>query len=253
MYDDLQTQISNILPQLQHVTTNMTANILDFQNLSSEKIFTFVTLFIAIVYAFSWFTMNLSYIVGAIVAAIIIYYMFLKYKQTEVDEYHDMKYKLSTLTPQPKYFNEYDEIVDFFYSIREYAHYHYFAYEKSIKSIDHFFKIYWYVFNTPNITNCTHHVQLAEEKIHDALNHLRSVEFKQNIQQDTHDKLQLAINHLHIMMNKYLLKMINKCNKINNAINNTTKELEIIYDAPKPINHFNDSNMNEKNPYSFDV
>jgi hypothetical protein len=241
------------IPQIADKLQNLDVSFIDLQNLSSEKIFTFVTIFIAIIYAFSWFTMNLSYIVGAVVGVVIIYYLFLKHQKTEVDYIRDMKLKIQSITPTPKYFNQYDEIVDFFYSIREYSHYHYFAYEKAVKSIDHFFKIYWYVFNEPMLSNCMHHVQLAEEKINDALNHLRSVEFKQVVNDDIKDKLHLAVNHLHIMMNKYLLKMIHKCNSINDSLNDITKDVEIIPSAPKPVNHFNHSNMNDKNPYSFDV
>jgi hypothetical protein len=126
-----------------------------------------------VIYFFSFFDIKLNIIFGFIIAGLIVYYMY-NYNlvvQNRNNELLDEKKKL--IIPQPLKAIDYNEMVDFLFTIQDFHQYNQNAYEQMMMNIDYFFENYQNIIDDPEIAYLKYEM-LFEQKIN-ALNNLQSI------------------------------------------------------------------------------
>jgi hypothetical protein len=174
------------------------------ENIDNNTLFIFVIIIVFVIYFFSFFDIKLNIIFGFIIAGLIVYYMYNDnlVVQNRNNELLDEKKKL--IIPQPLKAIDYNEMVDFLFTIQDFHQYNQNAYEQMMMNIDYFFENYQNIIDDPEIAYLKYEM-LFEQKIN-ALNNLQSITYSLNPNTQYDKKLQNAIKRLDELLNVYIRK-----------------------------------------------
>jgi hypothetical protein len=172
------------------------------EDITSEYLFLYSVIFVALLYYFKNINISLNVLFVCVITLFIIIYTNDKEKIISSTKKENNKIKLNEIKPRPKNINEHSEIIDFLFSIQDFHIYNPQAYEEMIDYIDIFFSIYESIKITPKNNN--KFFSIIEQRKHDALNSLHSLIFTIPSDKNMTNKLNISINTLEELLNKYL-------------------------------------------------
>lgn len=120
------------------------------------------------------------------------------------------KIKLEFIKPKPKRMIDYPDLVNFFYSIKNFYYVNPNAFYAVINT-EQFLGVYEAVMNN-EVIYCKQMFDVANQFYRNAINHLHSLVFKMNVDKYITDKFRRSVKDLNILMYQYIERMIHKCN-----------------------------------------
>jgi len=147
----------------------------------------------------------------AIITGIIIIYIYSTEHRKSVNiENDDLEYKLVHIDPYPKYFHHDADIVDFFYSIKDFEQYNEPSFKSLINTVDNFLMIQNDI-NT-GVYHCKENIDVAKDLMKKALQLVHSYVYSLPVNHVYNKKVNDSQNRLHMILRRHLDKMIKKCN-----------------------------------------
>jgi hypothetical protein len=211
--------------------------------LSKEKKLYYISILVLSILFFNTaFTPTINFIIGIVIAVIIIYYDFQISKSTVEDLNVQLHYKLASLlkeedSKQPEYLHLEPDMINFFYDIRDFRVYNRDAYVKSILSIDSLLRIKkelengykytkvsklnpWQNFGYTNkarvMSNITNHrsmFEAAETLSTNAINHIHSFIISIPPEDIYRTKHKRALDKFHILSKRIVDDILITCKK----------------------------------------
>jgi hypothetical protein len=217
--------------------------LIDINNTDNVTLFWYAIIFIGTVYAFSRTDIKLNVVYGTFIVLIILYILNDEYTNTKKTINDILKVKKDSILPQVDRIGNYDDVVNFLFSIQDFYIYNAQAYEDMVQSIDEFFIFYEEVLNNNELAG--EHYDVLNDKRRYSLNSLQSMIYNFPANVDYIKKLNKSINILDTLLQKYLnnVKLINDNNIYQNGYHMTTKL--ITNDNIVPYNTFNKTEVFE--------
>lgn len=203
-------------------------------SINSKDLFKYLSILVILIYFMNILKITWKMVFGLLIGIIIVYIMFDK-KRLEGTTYDEqLKIKLELIKPRPKMFDEYPELIELFYSIREFYDYNETSFKKVVKNVDLMLTVLKDI--RQNIINCKHNVDILQDKKSMALNHLNSMIFTIENNKLIERKLKKAVVALHKILNNYENEAIKICNSQIRRNGYDNSRVYIHTKGPKPSN-----------------
>lgn len=208
----------------------------------SDQLFNYVTIIIITIFISSRFTAQANLIIGLIFGLIVSYFIY--QKDISEKETHDeqIKIKLSSIVPAPKYFDNYEDVISFFYSIREFYPINPRGFSDLVLSTDSFLKIHQD--SKIGLNYCKQNYDIALDLYKKSLNHMSELyystePYKMKV---VKIKIESATDILKQILDKYLEEIRRVCNKeiIDKGIDYNKSK---IWMGPKAKNFYDKSDL----------
>jgi len=210
------------------------------QNINNKKIFKYIFIIIVSLLYFRTKNINLNVILALIIGTIIIIYLNGKNKTDLTDKQIEKEIKIDNIKPDPNKISEYNDILDFIFSIQDMYEYNPQSYEEMLDNINAFLSIYNIILDgTPY---CEYHYQIASSKKDNAVNSLHSIIYNTPSNKMVMDKHTRAHKRLETILNVYLNKLYDTCHNslIINGYNIYKKQINL---GPKEYNNYDDKDF----------
>lgn len=192
-----------------------------------------MTIAILTLFVFSKLDIKLNILYGSIICALVIISInnnVIKTKEKHIDIIND---KIESLIPMPQNSKDYEEIVNYIFSIQEFYAYNPQAYEEIIKNIDIFFDCY----EETNLDNSMASIRYNDMIMYkrNALNALHSIIFHIESSVTLTNKLNNSLKMLEILLNTYIDKVYrtNDLYIYSNGYNVNTKTINKSHIIPR--------------------
>jgi hypothetical protein len=207
----------------------------NFENSDNPTLFKYIFIIIIFLAIFQQLFVGLNIVFGLSIAVIIVIYMNSKKQYDTELKNNILKLKKDYIRPQPQRLQDYDELVDFVYSIQDFYIYNPQSYENMIDEIDNFLVLYEESKDIESLSGINY--GLALKARHNAINALHSMIHKLPADNSVIDKLNRAIEQLDMLLEKYQIEMYNQ-NQVNLVKNGYTNSSVVINRGPKESNYF---------------
>lgn len=205
-------------------------------NINSKNLFYYIVILISSIIFFNYINIKFKAVIGIIIGLIIIYIIYNKNELNTTLYTNELKIKLELLKPKPLYFENYPELIEFFYSIRNFYNYNNDSFSNCVKDVDTFVKLYNDIKKGIKYSNKNIDViRLFKKK---ALNNLHSLIYSIENNKIIEKKLKESLTELNKILNIYIDDMIDI---INNDIKKNGYNYEKSYlfkEGPKAYNTF---------------
>ena len=171
-------------------------------------------------------------IIIIIISFIVIYLINERRRTLYISRMDELKIKLNSIFPKPKFFYMDAGIIELIYSIREFKTYNVLSFNNLIQIIDSFLSIINDIEND-NSLGCQLYSNLVDFK-KSALNNLQSIIHKTPNNLDAENKLSNALESLHIILNYHLDNVRLVCNINNDNIDNITVDTKFLNPSHNP-------------------
>ena len=232
-------------------------NILNIKIPNKKILFNYIFILLLFIFIFNKFEIKLNFIFGIFIAVLIILYSD-KYTKNEINNNNNIKQtKINHIRPPlSNNITEYNNIVDFLFSIQEFYSYSPANYQDMVDNIDNFFILYNQSNKIPKVSGINY--TIAQKYKSKSLNSLQTLIFSlpSSVHKYYIDKLDRATEQLDFMLSSYLqdIYTINDNYVKSNDININTKFLNNNKDdKPKPSNYFEELNLDDKMKLSKNV
>lgn len=214
-------------------------DMIDINNTDIVTLFWYTVIFIGTIYAFSRIDIKLSVLYGTFIVLIILYFLNNEYMNTKKTINDILKTKKDSIFPQSVRLANYNDVVNFLFSIQDFYIYNPQAYEDMIQSLDIFFIFYEEVLNNNELAG--EHYDVLNDKRRYALNSLQSLIYNFPVNVKYTQKLNASVNTLDTILQMYLnnIKSNNANNIYTNGYHMTTKL--ITNDTVVPYNTFDNT------------
>jgi len=207
--------------------------------INNQSLMLYLVIFVILLFVAKLFQISLSIIFFLAVAFLICYIIYSKRKLDKVVKQQQLKIKQELIIPRPKNFGSYPDVIDFFYSIKEFYNVNPNAYHEAIKDMDKFFYLYEEIMQN-KMLYYKQNVDVAVGFARDALNQLQSIIYNLDVDKTLTNKYHESLKEFHLIIYQYINRIIKKANeRFNPAEINTTSEYYQQY-GPRPFNYFND-------------
>lgn len=210
--------------------------------LSSERLFIYIWILLLTIFVCTRFEIKLNLIFGALVGLIIAYIYYQKDIHSDITEKKQIDTKLETIIPTPINFKDFNDIINFFYGIREFYKVDPNNFTELVKSVDDFLKIYKDM--KIGVVHRKQNYDVARDMVEKSLNNMHSIIYSTEPYQHrvATRKITVAVKVLQKILYSYLQDLRDICN------NNVDKNEIPIEDGQKNTlpsinssNHFTDS------------
>lgn len=208
---EIEEQNNNIKNINQNINDKIASSIYNnLISINSIDLFKYIVIIIICISFSSIFKIKLNIIIGSIIGLFIVYLLYDKKDLTNATYQNQLIIKLSLIRPKPKYFDNYSELIELFYSIRDFYNYNSTVFKQVIIEVD----LILLILNDikQNIINCKYNVDVLQDKKREVLNHLSSMIYTIENNKLIEKKLQNAVNTLHKILNNYETEAIQICN-----------------------------------------
>jgi len=210
------------------------------KNINNKTLAKYIFIIIIILFFFRKIDIKLNVFLSIFIAIIIIYYLHDKNITNLSDAKIEKDLKLKHIEPKPIKFKDFNDIIDFFFSIQDFYDYNPEVYEEMVDNVNAFLTLYEIIFKgTPN---CESEYQIAESKKNNAINCLHSLVFKLPNDKTIMDKYTRAHKRLETILNNYLNIIYDKCHEkiIKQGYNINTRAINL---GPTEHNHYFDKDF----------
>lgn len=210
--------------------------LIDINNTDVVTLFWYTVILIGTIYAFSRIDIKLSVVYGTFIVLIVLYFLNTEYVNTKNTINDILKIKNDSILPKTERLVNYNDIVNFLFSIQDFYIYNPQAYEDMVQSLDIFFMFYEEVINNNELAG--EHYDILNDKRRLALNSLQSLIYNFPVHVGYTHKLNKSVDILNAILQTYLnnVRLINDNNIYKNGYNMTTKL--ITNDTVVPYNTF---------------
>lgn len=169
---------------------------------NGTELFTYITIFIIVVWYFSRKKLGINYAIGIVIAFYIICYLNTKYVHIDTTYKEIQQAKVDSINPKLKRTDGYDDVVNLLFSIQDLYPSNPQQYSDAIKSINVFYELY----KESQIDKKTSYINygLMKQFKRDALNSLMSITYGLPSDKRVQDKLNNATIVLDEIMTKHL-------------------------------------------------
>lgn len=211
---------------------------IDINNTDNVTLFWYLVIFITVVYAFSRIDIKLSVVYGTFMVLLILYYLNDNYTKTKNTINTILQTKNDSILPKTTHVSNYNDMVNFLFSIQDFYIYNATAYEDMVQAIDTFFIYYEEVINNNELAGIQYDILIDKKKL--ALNSLQSIIYKIPINAQYTKKLNDSVVMLNEILQNYIenIKLINENNIYKNGYRRSTKI--ITNDIVVPYNSFDE-------------
>lgn len=179
--------------------------------INSKNMFLYIIITLVTLLFFNYLNIKFKSVIGILMGIFISYIVYNK-KDLDLSTFKDqLKIKLELIRPKPKHFGPYPELIEFFYSIRDFEKYNQDVFTRCINTVDQLLLIYEGI--KIGIVDCKLNVDIIKDKKRAALNHLHSLIFNTENNRLVEKKLKKALIELHKILNNYEKDMVNICNQ----------------------------------------
>ena len=179
-------------------------------NLDPDNLFQFLAIIVVTVFLFTRLRISMNMIFGLITGLLVVYFIYDRKQVENASNLDKLKIKQALIRPKPENFDGHPELVEFFYSIRDFFDYNPQAFRRVVKNVDAFLKILHDI--RMGVRYCQQNMDVAKDKMDHALNHLHSIIFKLPVNKMIQDKLFRATEELQLILTNYQMEMIKICN-----------------------------------------
>ena len=159
------TRIANLIDSLFKTFDTNFAHIL--AEIDNESIVIYLVIIVICLFFAKMLNVGLSLIFFLFVAFVLCYYIYSRRKLHKITFTEENKIKLELITPHPKHFDDYPDIIDFFYSIREFYYINPTAFYALVNATDNFIVLYENIMTT-EMLYCAQNVQVAVDFVRNA-------------------------------------------------------------------------------------
>lgn len=212
-------------------------------NIDNHSIALYIVIFVVCIFIAKFVRISLSLIFFIAVAFLISYLIFSRKKTKQIPHSDEQQIKLDSITPRPQRIDNYPEIIDFLYDVREFYNLNPNAFYMVVQNVDNFMQLYDQIMHNKMIY-CTENLEVANEFARNAKNHFHSIIYNLDVDNNITTRFHKTLRQFELLLYQYTKQMINKCNSDFSPenISNTSK----YYDeyGPRPFNYF-DNDVDE--------
>jgi hypothetical protein len=233
-------KINNIANELvKKIDDNFYVN---FKKIPPKSLFMYIIILVLCVTISRYIKIGINNILGIVIGITIIYYFYQKDTINSISETDQLDIKYNTIIPKPKNFVKYPEIIEFFFSIREYYKVNPKIFSELVYSVDAFLNIYQDIKN--GVENCKQNYDVAYDLMRSSLNNLHSIIYSIEPKKNKiiKNKLIQANQELMKILYKYLEEMINNCNIDIETNGYDVNKIPIEKFAPNAYNLYSNTN-----------
>lgn len=208
------------------------------EDIDKKTLFHYVVLFIIIIYFFSFLKIGLNIIFGFVIALMIISFIRNIKKAKQNEEKEILSYEKKYVFPKSAFFDSYDDITKYLFSIQDFYIINPQAYEELIQNLEFFFRTYEESNNNREKIGYNHNLMTIYKS--NSVNALHSIIHTLPNNKDYTEKLNDAIVKLNEILEGYLIKTekMHEEYVFDNGYNNKTK---LIYKHKIPYNNFDNT------------
>lgn len=224
---------TNFDTEINHHTSNLFEMV---KLMDARTRFKYAAVVIASLVIFSRFQMGVNILVALLVGYVLIKYQHDKdvHHSDVIDKEHSVK--LNYIDPKPLEMSDFPDLIDFFFSIQDLAIYNPQAYTETVSNVDKFLEMY--IVSKKVTRFCEDKYQIAETKLHNALNALHSMIFSIKNNRMVIQKLNRAHMKLNVILKRYLKEMYNHCVGLRKKRYMSSENKPIDFGSPKPYNWY---------------
>jgi len=183
----------------------------NMNSIGKTELFIYAIIVLSCIFVASYFNFGINVMTGLIISGIIIYYYISNKNMVAEEEEEILKRKIKNIHKPPKIMDKYTELIDYFYSIRDFYPYNPGTYDAILANVESLLIILEDV--KEGTINCKQNYEVAIEYRRNALNHLHSLIYSIHPNKHITKKLNIAQRNLNMILNKYVQDIKNICNK----------------------------------------
>jgi hypothetical protein len=235
---EIENQNENIKDINQNINERIKTSIYNkLASLNSVDLFKYIGIIVICGSVLNVLKFRPNMIVGVILGLMIVYLVYDKKNLTNSTFQDQLKIKLELIKPRPKNFNEYPELIELFYSIRDFYDYNATVFKQVIINVDLMILILNDI--KQNIISCKYNVDILQDKKRKVLNNLSSMIFTIENNKLIERKLQKAVLELHKILNNLEKEAIAICNEQIVVKGYNNDRIYIHKKGPQPANIYN--------------
>lgn len=211
-----------------------------------KMVFTYIVIFIFVVWFFSKKNIGINILVGILVASFIISYLNHKSMANTDTKQEILNIKKDSIKPKTTKGFKHNDIINFLFSIQDLYRYNPLQYEKMVQHIHNFFELYEISFVEKKRANINYKIMENEKR--DSLNSLTSLIFSLPNDIRTKEK----INNAAVILDSILTNYLDQIGYISDEYlykNGYNVDTKIINYGTKPFNEYSDIYK----PYSYEI
>jgi hypothetical protein len=213
----------------QNITTGL-------DQIPGKQIALWVVILVVFIFISRLFNLTISTIFFIGLALVIIYLLYSKSITNHIPPAESEKLKLDLIRPHPKRLNSnYPDLIDFLYSIRSYYYLNPDDFYSIINNLDDFVQLYEEIMKD-DMKYCVQNLEVAVGFSRLAENHLQSMIYSLSSSRKITKRFHQQLDKFRSIMNSYITRMANKCNKNFSDKNNQSAYYQL--EGPKPSNYF---------------
>jgi hypothetical protein len=206
-------------------------------SIDNKSIFMYVCIIGAAIFVSQRSKIRLSNIFYILIAIIICYYIYSKKKIKAIEFNKELEIKKTLVIPEPQNIDEYPDMIEFVYDIKEFYYINANAFYSMIKNIDNYFELYDQMTNNIVLYKLEN-VEVAIEYSRLALNDLQSIIYNMDTSNIIMAKFEHSMRRLHKLFRKYNSYIINIANKNFNDKNLYTNSKYYSEYGPRESNYY---------------
>jgi hypothetical protein len=219
-------------------------------NIDNKSLFLYLVILGIFYYATYYLKIRLTHVICIFCALIIIYIIYSKKQLDAVTSDEQSKIKLSLIRPPPQNLDNYPDLIEFLFTVRNFYYINPNAFTLIIAHLDDFIEIYEDIINK-KILYCKQNYQVLVNSAREILNNLHSIIYNLDVDKILTKKYQISMKELNIILYQYIKTVIDKCDSINeNETTNIYSSFIIDEMGPHGRNYFD---PNTDNMYNFDI
>ena len=207
------------------------------ETINSRNLFKYAVIIILSLVYFGTQNIKLNVLLAIFVALVYISYNYdeLDTKKTQEEDIKELKRE--AIKPDPRNFEDKEDLVDLLFSIQDWYHYNPQAYEEMIDNLYAFFELYDSIKRGSKF--CDQYYQIASSKKNNAINSLHSMIFTIPTHAEVMDKFNRAHKRMETIMNDYLNEIYDVCHRdlLKKGYDITRRAINT---GPKAANHYFD-------------
>jgi hypothetical protein len=177
----------------------------------NERIIVFVSIFTVALYLAKKIEVHMSVVFFLILGLVAAYLVQSKDSIENLTYDRQLEIKLELIRPRPKRIDNYPDLIDFLYSIRDFYLVNPNAFYSMVENIDNFAQIYNQMTNN-QVLYLSQNYDIAEEFARTAQNNLHSIIYNLNADHRVTKKYHKSLKELHFILRQYMGRLIKICN-----------------------------------------
>lgn len=182
-------------------------------DLESTQLFYYVWITIGVLFVFQFIEVTLTHVVALVISLLIVFYIDKKDKREQQIKMDDIYLKLHLISPRPKWFYIDSDVIELIDDVKEYREYNIVAWSRLIYTLDNFLEIVHDM--ELGVRDYKDNIDVAIHQKRIAIDNLQSILFKLPVDRALEYKLERAIYHLKLILQRHLDKMIHTLQKKN--------------------------------------